>query len=75
MCCFSVVKKVSFYFHYYANSSLPAGSSDDITRVHGGWGGLGVVDQTRVVGIILLQGPYGGILNGVLFFQLHGTKK
>lgn len=63
-----------FNFSYYANSSLPAGSSDDISRIHGGRGGLGVVDQKRVVGIVLLHGPYGGVLYGLFFLQLRGTK-
>ena len=55
-----------YIFHYYADSGFPAGSSDDISRVHGGRGGLGVVDQTGVVGVVLLQGPHGGVLNGLL---------
>lgn len=65
---------ICFYFYYYANSSLPAGSSDDISRVHGGWGGFSVIDQTRVVGVVLLHGPYGSVLNGLLFFQLHAQR-
>lgn len=72
MCC--IKKLILFHSQYYANGGLPAGSSDDIRGVHGGRGGLGVVDQTRVVGIVLLHGPDGGVLDGLLFFQLHHTK-
>lgn len=63
-----------FHFQYYANGGLPAGSSDDIRGVHGGRGGLCVVEQACVVGVVLLHGPDGGVLNGLLFFQLQYTK-
>lgn len=68
-------KKKIKKFHYYADSGLPTGSSDDISRIHGGWDGVGVVNHTCVVFVVLLHGPDGGVLNGLLLFQLQGTKK
>lgn len=55
---------------YDANSGLPAGSSDHIGGAHGGRGGLSVINQAGIIGIIFLQSQYGGVLDGLLFFEL-----
>lgn len=61
--------------YYYANGGLPAGSSDDVRRVHGRRRGQAVVELSGVVGVVLLHGPDGGVLNGLLFLQLQGTEE
>lgn len=55
---------------YYAHAGLPAGSSDDVGGVHGRGRGLRVVGVEGEVGVVLLDGPEGRVLNGILLIQL-----
>lgn len=54
-------------FYYYADGSFPAGSSDDIRRAHRWWSRLCVVEHTWIIGVVLLHGPDGSVLDGLLF--------
>ena len=47
----------------YSHSSLPAGSSDDVSRVHSWRRHICCVEEGAVVGMVLIVNPFSGIFD------------
>lgn len=57
-------------FTDYSHCCLPAGTPDDISRVNVWRRDICCVEEGAVVGVVLIQSPFCGILDGLLTFQL-----
>lgn len=60
-CC--IWKTVQCHSTDYSHCRLPAGSSDDVGRVHSWRRHICRVVERAVVGVVLLQGPFSGVLD------------
>lgn len=58
----------------YSHCILPAGSSDDISWVHILRRHICRVIEGAVVGVVLIESPYSGVLDGLLCLQLRNRK-
>lgn len=61
-------------FTDYSDCCLPAGTPDDISWVNIWRRDICRVEEGAVVGIVLIQSPFCGILDGLLTFQLKNDK-
>lgn len=55
----------------YSDGCLPAGTPDDISWGNIWRGDICRVEEGAVVGVVLTQSPFCGILDGLLTFQLR----
>lgn len=54
----------------YSDCCLPAGTPDDVSWGNIWRGDICRVEEGAVVGVVLIQSPFCGILDGLLTFQL-----